>query len=221
MFLRPEITSKVKDLAKSLPLARRILRPLRQEKRRTVAQSTSPISGVAERYAGSLFDLAAQSNAVAAVEGDLTRFETLLDRSEDLQRLVKSPVFSADDQFKAIAAIADKAGIAGLTGNFLRVVARNRRLFAIPGMIKAFRRIAAEQRGEVSAEVTSAHALSPAQMTELKAALKGVAGKDVSLSVTVDPSLLGGLVVRIGSRQIDTSLKTKLNSLKLALKEVG
>ncbi|KAB2955410.1 MAG: F0F1 ATP synthase subunit delta [Rhizobiaceae bacterium] len=186
-----------------------------------MAQSTSPISGVAERYAGSLFDLAAQSNAVAAVEGDLTRFETLLDRSEDLQRLVKSPVFSADDQFKAIAAIADKAGIAGLTGNFLRVVARNRRLFAIPGMIKAFRRIAAEQRGEVSAEVTSAHALSPAQMTELKAALKGVAGKDVSLSVTVDPSLLGGLVVRIGSRQIDTSLKTKLNSLKLALKEVG
>lgn len=221
MSLRSEITSKVKDLAKSLPLARRILRPPRKEKRRTVAQSTSPISGVAERYAGSLFDLAMQSNAVAAVESDLARFETLLDGSEDLQRLIKSPVFSADDQFKAIAAIADKAGITGLTGNFLRVVARNRRLFAVPGMIKAFRRIAAEQRGEVSAEVTSAHALTPAQTAELKAALKGVAGKDVSLSVTVDPSLLGGLVVRIGSRQIDTSLKTKLNSLKLALKEVG
>lgn len=186
-----------------------------------MAQSTSPISGVAERYAGSLFDLAAQSNAVAAVERDLTRFEAMLDGSEDLQRLIKSPVFSADDQFKAIASIADKAGISGLTGNFLRVVAQNRRLFAIPAMIKAFRRIAAEQRGEVSAEVTSAHELSPAQTAELKAALKGVAGKDVSLSVTVDPSLLGGLVVRIGSRQIDTSLKTKLNSLKLALKEVG
>lgn len=221
MSLRSEITSKVKDLAKSLPLARRILRPPRKEKRRTVAQSTSPISGVAERYAGSLFDLAMQSNAVAAVESDLARFETLLDGSEDLQRLIKSPVFSADDQFKAIAAIADKAGITGLTGNFLRVVARNRRLFAVPGMIKAFRRIAAEQRGEVSAEVTSAHALTPAQTAELKAALKGVAGKDVTLSVTVDPSLLGGLIVRIGSRQIDTSLKTKLNSLKLALKEVG
>ncbi len=221
MSLRSEITSKVKDLAKSLPLARRILRPPRKEKRRTVAQSTSPISGVAERYAGSLFDLAMQSNAVAAVESDLDRFETLLDGSEDLQRLIKSPVFSADDQFKAISAIADKAGITGLTGNFLRVVARNRRLFAVPGMIKAFRRIAAEQRGEVSAEVTSAHALTPAQTAELKAALKGVAGKDVTLSVTVDPSLLGGLIVRIGSRQIDTSLKTKLNSLKLALKEVG
>ena len=106
-------------------------------------------------------------------------------------------------------------------GNFLRIAARNRRLFAVPGMIKAYRRIAAEARGETSAEVTSAHALTPAQQTELKAALKSVAGKDVSIAVTVDPSLLGGMVVQIGSRQIDTSLKTKLNSLKLALKEVG
>lgn len=186
-----------------------------------MAQSTSSNSGVAERYAGSLFELAAQSNAVAAVERDLASFEKMLEGSEDLQRLIKSPVFSADEQFKAIAAIADTAGIKGLTGNFLRVVAKNRRLFAVPAMIRAFRRIAAEQRGEVSAEVTSAHALTSAQMTELKASLTSVAGKDVTLSVTVDPSLLGGLVVRIGSRQIDTSLKTKLNSLKLALKEVG
>jgi F-type H+-transporting ATPase subunit delta len=135
--------------------------------------------------------------------------------------LIKSPVFSAEDQLKAISAIADRAKISGLVGNFLRVVAKNRRLFAIPGMIRAFRRIAAEARGEVSAEVTSAHALTPAQETELKAALKSVAGKDVSIAVIVDPSLLGGLVVKMGSRQIDTSLKTKLNSLKLALKEVG
>lgn len=186
-----------------------------------MAQSTSPISGVAERYAGSLFELALQSNAIAAVEADLKKFETLLEGSSDLQRLIKSPVFSADDQAKAIAAIADKAKITGLAGNFLRVVARNRRLFAIPGMIQAFRRIVAAHRGEVAAEVTSAHALSAAQETELKAALKSVAGKDVTIAVTVDPSLLGGLVVKMGSRQIDTSLKTKLNSLKLALKEVG
>jgi F-type H+-transporting ATPase subunit delta len=186
-----------------------------------VAQSTSPISGVAERYASSLFELALQSNAVAAVEADLKKFEALLDGSPDLQRLIKSPVFSADDQAKAIAAISDKAKIKGLAGNFLRVVARNRRLFAVPGMIQAFRRIAATHRGEVAAEVTSAHALSAAQETELKAALKSVAGKDVTIAVTVDPSLLGGLVVKMGSRQIDTSLKTKLNSLKLALKEVG
>ena len=186
-----------------------------------MAKSSSPISGVAERYAGSLFDLAAQSNAIAQVERDLDRFEALLNGSEDLKRLIKSPVFSADDQLKAISAVADKAKISGLVGNFLRVVAKNRRLFAVPGMINAFRRIAAENRGEIAAEVTSAHALTPAQETELKAALKSVAGKDVSIAVTVDPSLLGGIIVKMGSKQIDTSLKTKLNSLKLALKEVG
>ncbi|GLS30311.1 ATP synthase subunit delta [Mesorhizobium albiziae] len=168
-----------------------------------------------------MFELAAQANTVAEVEKNLGRFEELLQGSDDLDRLIKSPVFSAEDQLKAISAILDTAKIGGLVGNFLRVVARNRRLFAVPGMIRAFRRIAAEARGEISAEVTSAHALTPAQQTELKAALKGVAGKDVSIAVTVDPSLLGGLVVKMGSRQIDTSLKTKLNSLKLALKEVG
>lgn len=186
-----------------------------------MAKSSSPISGVAERYASSLFDLAAQSNAIAQVERDLDRFEALLNGSEDLKRLIKSPVFSADDQLKAISAVADKAKISGLVGNFLRVVAKNRRLFAVPGMINAFRRIAAENRGEIAAEVTSAHVLTPAQETELKAALKSVAGKDVSIAVTVDPSLLGGIIVKMGSKQIDTSLKTKLNSLKLALKEVG
>lgn len=186
-----------------------------------MAQSGSIISAVAERYAGSLYELAAEAKAVARVEEDLSRFEALLSGSDDLKRLIESPVFSADDQLKAVSAIADKAGITGLTGNFLRVVARNRRLFAMPGIIAAFRRIAAQARGEAEAQVVSAHALTAAQQTELKAALKAVAGKDVAISLTVDPSLLGGLVVRMGSRQIDTSLKTKLASLKLALKEVG
>jgi len=186
-----------------------------------VAKSGSSISGVAERYAGSLFDLAVESKSIPAVEKDLARVEELLAGSTDLQRLIASPVFSADEQFRSIGAIADKAKIGGLVGNFLRVVARNRRLFAVPGMIRSFREIAARHRGEVAAEVVSAHALTPAQETELKATLKGVAGKDVTLSLTVDPSLLGGMVVKIGSRQIDTSLRTKLNSLKLALKEVG
>lgn len=186
-----------------------------------MAQSGSIISAVAERYAGSLYELAAEAKAVAKVDEDLARFEALLSGSDDLKRLIESPVFSAEDQLKAISAVADKAKIGGLTGNFLRVVARNRRLFAVPGIIRAFRRIAAHARGEVEAQVVSAHALTAAQQTELKAALKAVAGKDVALSLTVDPSLLGGLVVRMGSRQIDTSLKTKLASLKLALKEVG
>lgn len=186
-----------------------------------MAQSSSPISGVAERYAGSLFELALQENSVAKVEAALTSFEAMLAGSADLRRLIESPVFAAEDQERAISAIVDKAKITGLAGNFLRVVARNRRLFAVPGMIRAFRQIAAEHRGEASAEVASAHELSSAQQTELKAALKSVAGKDVTINVTVDPSLLGGLIVKMGSRQIDTSLKTKLNSLKLALKEVG
>jgi F-type H+-transporting ATPase subunit delta len=186
-----------------------------------VAQSSSPVSGVADRYAASLHDLAVQAGSVAQVEADLGRFEDLLAGSDDLSRMIRSPVFSADEQFKAVSAIVERAGITGLVGNFLKVVARNRRLFAVPAMITAFRRIAAEGRGEVAAEVTSAHALTPAQETELKAALKSVAGKDVSITVSVDPALLGGLVVRLGSRQIDTSLRTKLNSLKLALKEVG
>ena len=186
-----------------------------------MAKSSSPVSGVADRYAASLHELAAEAGKVSQVEAELQRFELLLEESADLDRLIRSPVFSADDQFKAMSAIVDSAAIDGLVANFLKVVAKNRRLFAVPAMIKAFHRIAAEARGEVSAEVTSAHALTAAQEKELRATLKGVAGKDVSISVSVDPSLLGGLVVRIGSRQIDTSLRTKLNSLKLALKEVG
>ena len=112
-----------------------------------MAQSSSPISGVAERYAGSLYELAAQAKAVSQVEADLDRFEALLAGSTDLTRMIRSPVFSSDEQFKAIAAIAAKAKITGLVGNFLRVVAQNRRLFAVPAMIKAFRQIAAAERG--------------------------------------------------------------------------
>jgi F-type H+-transporting ATPase subunit delta len=186
-----------------------------------VAQSASPVTAVAKRYAGSLFDLALESKSIAAVEKDLGRLEALINGSSDLSRLMMSPVFSADDQLKAVSAISAKAKISGLVANLLRVAARNRRLFAVSGMIASFRQIAAEHRGEVAADVTSAHALSAAQEKELKDTLKSVAGKDVAFKVAVDPSLLGGLVVKMGSRQIDTSLRTKLSSLKLSLKEVG
>lgn len=186
-----------------------------------MAQNNSPISGVAERYARSAFALARETNTIEATERSLSDFETLLRDSPDLMRLVKSPVFSAEDQERAVAAVLAKAGIGGLAANFLRVVAKNRRLFAAPDMIRAFRRAAAEARGETAAEVTSAHALSPDQESELKATLRAIAGKDVTVAVTVDPALLGGMIVRLGSRQIDTSLKTKLDSMKLKLKEVG
>lgn len=183
--------------------------------------SISPTSSVADRYARSLYELASESGAVEAVGTALDAFGVLIGESADLKRLIESPVFSADEQSAALDAIVAKAGLEPLTANFLRVVARNRRLFALPAIIKAFGAIAARARGEVIAEVTSAAALNATQEKALKATLKRVAGKDVTLSVTVDPSILGGLVVKIGSRQIDSSLKTKLSSLKLALKEVG
>ncbi len=186
-----------------------------------VADTSSLISGVAQRYASSLFELALEAKSEDSIAGELTRLEAMIEESEDFKRLIVSPVFSADDQYKAISAIADKAGFTGLIGNFLRVVAKNRRLFAIPGIIRAYRAIAARHRGEVSAEVISARKLTAAQEKELAEALKGVTGKDVATNVTVDPSILGGLIVKVGSRQIDTSIRTKLSTLKLALKEVG
>jgi F-type H+-transporting ATPase subunit delta len=203
------------------PLAGSRVLGLKSGKIVPVPDTSQHISGVAERYASSLFELALEEGAVDTVSNDLNAFQKMLDESDDLKRFVGSPVFSADEQLKAIEAIAAKAGFSTFFANFLKVVARHRRLFALPGMIKSFRQIAAEHRGEISAEVTSAHALTPAQEDELKVALHGVTGKNVAIAVTVDPTILGGLIVKVGSRQIDTSLRTKLSTLKLALKEVG
>lgn len=186
-----------------------------------VADTSQVISGVAERYASSLFELALEAGNVDAVGADLGRIQAMMDDSADLKRLVLSPVFAADEQLKAITVILEKAGIGGLVLNYVKVVTNNRRLFALSGMIAAYHQIAARHRGEITAYVTSAHALTAEQENELKAALKSVTGKDVSIALTVDASLLGGLIVKVGSRQIDTSLRTKLSTLKLALKEVG
>ncbi|MEM8650448.1 MAG: F0F1 ATP synthase subunit delta [Pseudomonadota bacterium] len=186
-----------------------------------MANSESMTSGVTARYASALFDLALSEKKIPAVEKDLGRFDALMEGSDDLKRLVVSPVFSAEDQLRAVDAVLTKAKITGLVGNFVRVVAKNRRLFAMPGMLTAFRRLVAEHKGEASADVTVATALTAAQTKELKAALKSVVGKDVAINATVDPSILGGMIVKVGSKQIDTSLKTRLSSLKLALKEVG
>ena len=178
------------------------------------------MASVPGRYASALFDLASEQRQIADVENGLVAFQQMLDSSPDLQRLVKSPVFSAGEQLKAIGAILDKAGIGGLAGNFLRLIARNRRLFAVPDMIRSFRALAARARGEVQAEVTSAVPLSGAQIEALKETLRGTVGKDVQLNARVDPSLLGGLVVKVGSRMIDSSLATKLSTLKARMKEV-
>ena len=202
-----------------------LLVELCQRRHSKVAQSSSnnasPVSGVAERYASALYELAASEKKEKAVEKALNGLDEMLKGSQDLMRLVRSPVFSAEDQQAALAKILSKAKITGLTANFINVVASNRRLFVLPDMIRAFRAKLADARGETSAEVVVAQKLSADQTKQLKATLKGVVGKDVALDVTVDPSLLGGMIVKVGSRQIDTSLKTKLSSLKLALKEVG
>ncbi len=179
------------------------------------------IAGMAGRYALALFELALEAKKLKAVEGDLSNFKALLDGSSDLERLVRSPVFSAEEQVSAVAAIARGAKISGLTSNFLQLIARNRRLFAVTDMIRAFNALAARHRGEITAEVTSATKLSAEQTKSLKAALKSAVGLDIQITAQTDPALLGGLVVKVGSRMIDTSLKTKLNNLQFAMKEVG
>lgn len=186
-----------------------------------MADSSQVITGVAERYASSLFELALETKTIDQVGDELAGFEELLSESADLKRLITSPVFSADEQFKAIAALADKAKLSDMTGNFLRVVAQNRRLFALPAIIAGYREFVARHKGEITADVSAAHELNATQTKELQAALKSVTGKNVAINLSVDPSLLGGLIVKIGSRQIDTSLRTKLSTLKLSLKEVG
>ena len=183
-----------------------------------MAAATS-FSLAAERYAQALFDLANEEGSLDIVAADLDGLVTLISESEDLARLVKSPVFSRAQQADAMAEILEKAGASALTRKFVGLVAANRRLFALPQIGKAFARILARHRGEISADVTAAHALSDAQLADLKATLKAAYGKEPRLSVAVDPSLIGGLIVKVGSKMIDSSLKTKLNNLKTVLTE--
>ena len=179
------------------------------------------MASMAARYAAALLEIAKDDKQLAQVETDVKSFQRMLDESEDLRRLVRSPVISAEAQAKALGAILDRAGIKGLTANFLMLIARNRRLFAVGDMIKTFRAMLARERGEVSADVASAHPLSPDQLNALKDALRVQIGKDVQVNTRVDPNLLGGLVVKVGSRMIDSSLRTKLNNLKVAMKGIG
>lgn len=179
------------------------------------------MASMAGRYAAALFELAKEQKQLPTVEADLKSFQGLLDESADLRRLVRSPVISAEDQAKAISALLAKAGIGGLTANFLSLISRNRRLFAVADMLKGFRLLLARERGEVSADVASAHALTPDQLNALKDTLRISVGKDVQINTRVDPNLLGGLVVKVGSKMIDSSLRTKLNNLKVAMKGIA
>jgi len=174
---------------------------------------------MAGRYANALFELALEEKKLDAVKTDLDRFDALINDNADLNRLVRSPVFSADEQSRALAAILKKAGIGGIAANFLNVIASNRRLFAVRDMIRDFKKLLAQHKGEVTAEVTAAETLSDTQLKALKGALKTVTGKDVDLNIRIEPAIIGGLVVKLGSRMVDSSLRTKLNSIKYAMKE--
>ncbi|RZK89282.1 MAG: F0F1 ATP synthase subunit delta [Methylobacterium sp.] len=171
----------------------------------------SLVGGVSGRYASALFDLARDERQVDATAEGLERFDALLKESADLRRLVRSPVFSGEEQAAAIGAILEKAGITGL--------AANRRLFALPGMISAFRSLVRESKGIVRAEVRVAERPSDAVLEEIKASLRDVAKSEIDLDLHVDPSLIGGLIVKMGSRMVDASLRTKLNGIRLAMRE--
>jgi F-type H+-transporting ATPase subunit delta len=187
-----------------------------------VAGEDSTVSGVAGRYARALFELALDAKSVDAVKADIEQFDAMIAESPDLNRLVRSPVFSAEEQARALGAVLAKAGIGGLASNFLLFVTSNRRLFAVRDMIRDFRKLVARWKGEVTAEVTAAEKLSDARLEELKSALKSITGeKAVDLHVKIDPEIIGGLVVKLGSRMVDSSLRTKLNAIKHAMKEAG
>jgi F-type H+-transporting ATPase subunit delta len=184
-----------------------------------VANTDQAVSGVAGRYASALFELAGEEKAQDRVLAELDFIQKALDQSEELRRLVRSPVFSAEDQTAALEAILGKAQIAGITLNFVRLMAKNRRLAALSDSIKAYRTLVALSKGEAEAEVTSAEKLSDKHIAALKAALKAATGRDVQLTTRIDKSILGGLIVKLGSRMMDNSLKTKLQNLKIAMKE--
>jgi F-type H+-transporting ATPase subunit delta len=179
------------------------------------------IGGVAGRYANALFDLATEEKAVPATANGLASLQGMITESADLARLIQSPVFKSEDQMSALTALAAKAGVTGLALNFVKLMCAKRRLPALNDAISGFQALVAEAKGEMVAEVTSAEKLTAAQLKDLSAALKAKLGRDVTLNTTIDPSILGGLIVKAGTTMIDDSLKTKLQNLKVAMKGTG
>jgi F-type H+-transporting ATPase subunit delta len=174
--------------------------------------------GLAGRYANAVFELAQDQKAVDAVSTDLASLRRAIETSPDLSRLVRSPVFSAEDQAKALKAILEKMGAHPLSTKFVLLLADKRRLFVVNQIIAAYERLVAKSRGETEAEVTSARHLNDDEIAELKSTLKSKLGKEPRLHSRIDPTLLGGLVVKVGSRMIDSSLRTKLDGLRAAMK---
>ena len=186
-----------------------------------VSEPASISSGIAARYAAAIFELAKDEGALPALENDVEALAAAYADSADLRELATSPVYSRDDQQKAILSLGPKMGLSPLTVNLLALMAANRRLFTLPQLVADIRARIAAEKGEITAEVTAAAPLSTEQTARLAATLKARAGKDVKLKTTVDESLIGGLVVKLGSSMIDTSVKARLAALQNAMKEVG
>ncbi len=187
-----------------------------------MAEESDIVSGVSGRYASALFALALERRETSEVAAALATFSGMIDESPDLQRLVRSPVFSSEEQLTALKALLSAAGISGIAANFIELVASKRRLFAIRDMIADYSKLNDSFRGVTRAKVTSALPLSDDNVAALKDSLRSISGgKDVDLTVKLDPSIIGGLIVQLGSRMVDGSLKTKLNAIRTRMKEVG
>ena len=186
-----------------------------------VSSSQTMSSGVAGRYATALFEIAKERGILPSVEADLTAVEAALAESADLRDMIASPIFTREDMAAAIKAIAARMNLGAEVASTLGLMAQHRRLFVLPSLIASVKALAAAERGEVTAEITTAKALTATQASALRAALKASIGKEVELAVAVDPSLIGGLVVKVGSRMVDSSIRSKLAHLQNVMKEVG
>lgn len=186
-----------------------------------MSEPASISSGIAARYATAVFEIARDNNKLSELESNVDSLTTALAESDDLRDLLSSPIYSRADQEAAITAIAKKMDLSQVLQNVLALMAQKRRLFVVPQMLLRLDELIAEHRGEVTAEVQSAKALSSEQSKALAETLKSSVGKDVKIKATVDESLIGGLIVKVGSKMIDTSIRSKLNSLQNAMKEVG
>jgi len=207
--------------AESAGAAPRRLLPLAIEGCVSLASEATGVSGLAERYAAALFDLADERRILDEAAANLRQLKAMMTESVELSRLIRSPILSREQQGKAVVALAERAGFALLVRDFLAVVARNRRLFAVPAMIEAYLEKLAERRGEVTAEVAAAQPLSTTQLDLLREQLRRSVGRQVAIDVRVDPGLIGGLIVKLGSRMIDGSISSKLQRLQMAMKGIG
>ena len=186
-----------------------------------MSEPASISTGIAQRYATAVYELAKETKKVPALEKDLDGLQDAMTNSDDFRALIHSPIYSRDQQAGAITAIAKKMKLSPTMANTLSLMASKRRLFVLPQLVQTLRDVIAEDKGEIAAEVTSAKALTKAQADKLAKSLKKTTGKTVTLNQTVDESLIGGLIVKLGSKMIDTSIRSKLNSLQNAMKEVG